>query len=86
MFHLLKTILESGILVSGILTVWEGTYGCSKKYRCALVVYLMTVLTDSYGIIMGHKINAPGHGNNVIDGLNSTDKHYLKEKMELIDN
>ena len=29
-------------------------------------------------------INALGHGNNVVDGINATDKNYLKEKMELI--
>ena len=29
-------------------------------------------------------INAPGHGNNFVDGLNVTGKRYLKEQMELI--
>ena len=29
-------------------------------------------------------INEPGHGNNFIDGINATDKHYLKGKKELI--
>ena len=29
-------------------------------------------------------INAPGHGNNVVDGPNATDKRYLKEQMEFI--
>ena len=51
---------------------------------CALAIYLMTVLSSSYGIIMDHAINAPCHGNNVVDGLNATDKNYLKGRMELI--
>ena len=29
-------------------------------------------------------INAPGHGNNVVDGINATYKRYLKGEMELI--
>ena len=33
---------------------------------------------------MDHAINAPGHGNNVIDGINEMDKRYLKGKLELI--
>ena len=33
---------------------------------------------------MDSVINAPGHGNNVVDGLNATDKHYFKGEMELI--
>ena len=32
----------------------------------------MYVLSFSYGIKMDHAINAPGHGNIVIDGLNAT--------------
>ena len=33
---------------------------------------------------MDHAINAPDHLNNVVDGLNVTDKSYFKEQMELI--
>ena len=33
---------------------------------------------------MNLSINSPGHGNNVVDGLNVADKRYLKEQMELI--
>ena len=42
----------------------------------------MTVLSYSYGIIIYRAINAPGHGKNVVDGINATEKRYLKEKME----
>ena len=73
MVHLLKTFLESGWLVSGMSTVWENTGGCAKKYRCALAIYLMTVLSSSYGIIIDRAINAPVYGNNVVDGLNATE-------------
>ena len=41
-------------------------------------------LPTLYGIIMDHTINAPGHGNNVIDGINTEDKRYLKGGMEII--
>ena len=66
-------------------TVWEDTNGCAKQYKCALAIYLMIVLSSSYGIIMDHEINAPGHGKNFVDGLNLTEKYYLKGGMELID-
>ena len=62
-------------------TVREDTNGCAKQYRCTLSVYLMTVLSSSYVIITDRAINAPGHGNNVVDGLNATEKHYLNGKM-----
>ena len=38
----------------------------------------MTMLSSLYGIIIYREINSPGHGNNIVDGLNSTYKSYLK--------
>ena len=76
--------LQSGKLVSGMSTVWEDTDDSANQYRCALDIYLTTVLSYSYGIIMDSKVNAPGHGKNVVNGLNSTYKRYLKGEMQLI--
>ena len=44
----------------------------------------MNVLSYSYGIIIDRAINAPCHGKNAVDGLNSSYKFYLKGEMELI--
>ena len=33
---------------------------------------------------MDRENNAPGHGNNIVEGINTMDKHYLKENMVLI--
>ena len=59
-------------------TVWEDNDSCEKIFRCVLAVYLMTMLSSLYDIIMYRAINAPGHGNNSVNVLNPTDKHYLK--------
>ena len=67
MFHLLKTFLELGIFITGMSTVWEDINVCSKQYMCALAIYLFTVLSSPYSIIMDRANNAPGHGNNVVD-------------------
>ena len=58
--------------------VWEDINGCANKYRCDLDIYLMAVLSYSYGIAMDRTINAPGNGKNVADGLNTMYKPYLK--------
>ena len=60
--------------MSGMSTVWEDTDGCAKKYSRDLAIYWMAVLSSSYGIILDRAINSPGHGNNVVDGLNTTEK------------
>ena len=44
----------------------------------------MTVLSSLYGIIMDCVVNATIHGNNVFDGLITTNNRYSKVKMEPI--
>ena len=44
----------------------------------ALDIYLMIILSSLYAIITNRAINAPDHGNNSVDGLNATEKSYLK--------
>ena len=59
-------------------TVWEDTDGCANKYKFYLDVYLMAVLSSSYGIITNVVINSSGYGNNAVDILNTVDKFHLK--------
>ena len=75
-------IFESGLLVSAMSRVREDIDGCAKQYMRDLNLYLMTVLSYSYGIIMDLVINAPGHWKNVFVGINSTEKRYLKGEIE----
>ena len=64
---------------NGMSTVWEDTDGCEKQYIFALSIYLLTVLSYSYGVIMDHSINAHGNENIVVYGLHATRNRYLNE-------
>ena len=66
--------------------VWKCSDGCAKKYRCALAIYLTAVLSSSYVIRTDRAINAPGHGNNFVDGINATERSHLKGKWNLLVN
>ena len=44
----------------------------------------MTVLSYSYVIIMDCAIYAPGHVNNVVYGINTAERCYLKGGLELV--
>ena len=70
--------------MSIMLTVWEDTDFSANEYRCALDIYLMTVLSSLYGLIMDRSIRTPGHGKNVVYGIDATNKHYLKDQIQLI--
>ena len=71
MVNLSNKFIELRILFSGLYTVWEDTDGFAKQYRCSLGIYLMTVISYLYRIIMDHAINATGHVKNLVDGLNT---------------
>jgi hypothetical protein len=47
-------------------------------------MYLLTVLAVVYQITINRAIGATDHGKDEVDGLNATDKRFLKEKMAQI--
>ena len=73
MVHLFIKLVELGLLVSVLSTVWKETEGCAKHFRCALVIYFMNMLSYLYDIIIYCAIDAPSNGNNFVNGHNATD-------------
>ena len=57
--------------------MWENTDGCDEQYRCASAMYLMSVMSQCYSIIIDSGIIAPGNGKEVGDGINAVDKRYI---------
>ena len=57
-------------MTSTLSTIWENTDGCSEKYICASALYLMSVLSQFFSIIIYWGISSPGHGKVVVGGLN----------------
>ena len=62
-------------------TIWENSDGCAEQYRCASALYLMSVVSQCYSIIIDRGISAPGHGKEVGDGFNAVDKRYIYQLM-----
>ena len=57
--------------MSTLSTIWGNTDGCADQYRCTSALYLMSVLSQSHSIMIDQGISAPGHGKEVVDGLNA---------------
>ena len=68
-------------MLSTLSTIWEETDGCAKQYCCALALYLLSMVASTFGIVIDRGIGAPGHGKDVVDGLNACDKRYLREVL-----
>jgi hypothetical protein len=82
-FHmevLVKYLQKEAVLKEGGY-MFDNTDGCTKQYRCATALHLLSMLAVKYKIVIDRAICAPGHGKDLIDGLNAVDKMYLKELM-----
>ena len=61
-------------------TIWESTDGYCKQYRCGAALFYLSILSTNFNIIVDRMIGAPGHGKDVVDGINACDKKYLMGK------
>ena len=81
----LDHLREQKIIREGTPTViLDSTDGCSGQYRSALSLFLLTVVSASYNIVIDRMVNAPAHGKGVVDALNAVTKRYLRECMRRI--
>ena len=64
-------------------TIWENTCGCSDKYRCATLLYLLSMLSHAYNIVIDGGVGSPIHRKYAVDGLNANDKEVLQCWLQL---
>ena len=57
---------------SNIIKIWENWDSCADQYIFAKTLYLLSVLSHDYDVIIGSVFGAPDHGWYVVDGLNAT--------------
>ena len=60
--RLISFMKNKQVLKTSLSTIWENTDGCVKQYRCASALYLMSMMSQTYSIIIDRGISAPGHG------------------------
>ena len=72
--NIIPLIKNKKVLTTSLSTIWENTDGSTEQYICASAMYLISVMSQTYSIIIDRGISAPGHGKEVVDGLNAFDK------------
>ena len=82
--HLIKTLVDDGVLKKRLSTLWEETDGCAESYWCATALFLLSSVAFTQDIIIDWMVGAPGHGKGVVDGLNAVDKTFLRDYMSKI--
>ena len=59
--RLISLLKNEKVLKTSSSTIWETTDGCAEQYRCASAMYLMSVISQTYSLIIDRGISAPGH-------------------------
>ena len=68
-------LLKARKLLASVLSkIWVNTGGCADKYRCASTLYIMSVMYQCYSVIIDRGISSPGHGKDVVNGINTIGK------------
>ena len=58
--------------------------GCEEQYRFASSLYLMSVMLQCYSVIIDCGISVPGHGKELVDGINDIGKWYIYQLISNI--
>ena len=72
------------VLTKPLSKIWENTDSYAEQYICASALYLMSVMSQTYSIIIDRGISATGNGKEVADGLNAVDKRYIYQLMSRV--
>jgi hypothetical protein len=59
----------------------DNTDGGAKQYHCTTALHFLSMSSMKHIITIDQAVAAPGHGKDLIDGLNTVNKMYLKELM-----
>ena len=51
--------------------------GCAEQYIYASALWLMSVMSQCYSVIIDYGISAPGYVKDDVDGINAIDKQYI---------
>ena len=82
--RLISLLKNKQVLTISLSTIWENSDGCAEQYIFASALYLMSVMSQTYCIIIDKGIRAPGSGKEVVDGPNAVDKLYIYQFMSKV--
>ena len=81
--HIIGLLKQRNILSSKLSKIWENIYGFAEHYRCSTALYLMSMLSQAFFVIIHRGISATGYDRGLVDVRNNIDKMFL---LQLISN
>ena len=72
--HIIESFQNRQLCFVDLSNIWENKDGCEVQYRCATALFLLSMLSHMYNIIIDCDVGAPGNIREVARCLNATDK------------
>ena len=82
--YIMVLLQNRKVLITKKSTIWENTDGCSEQYRYATALYLLSMLSHLYSIIIDRGVGAPAHCKYVVDVFNVNDIRFLTMLMTTV--
>ena len=55
---------------------------CAENYICATLLYLFSIFSQAYYVIIDRGVSVIRHGRDVVYGLNTSEKRFLFQLMK----
>ena len=68
-------------MTTSLSKIWKNTDGCAEQYRCASGIYLISVMSQCYSVLIDRGISATDNGEEVEHVLNAVDKSCKYQLM-----
>ena len=63
---------QVSIISDKLSTLWGNADSYTGYYIFATALFLLSMLSQNFNLIIDHGVSAPGHGREVVDGLDSS--------------
>ena len=78
MDKLIRYLKAKGVMKAGDLLLTNSD-GCAAQYRCSTAFFFLSSLAITHSIAIDRAISCPGHGKDIVDGVNGTTKTELTQ-------
>ena len=68
---------QHNILSVNFGTLWGNTDVCAEHYIYVTVLFLLSILSQAFFVIVGFDVSVPGHRREVVAGINYNYKSFI---------
>ena len=55
--HIIELLNQRNIMYEKMSTLWDNIDGCSEQYRCATSIFILSILSQAFYVIIDHGVH-----------------------------